>query len=316
LGSLLEITENRDGAVFTSYYKIGVVPNHSGQGNSYRIISLEFGSGMSGGNVINSDMLQDLIDNDNDLFYNSISGFEGSGYYSSSTTGTFSLLFGSASDADSFFDDLTDDFEDYIALRESDLDLDGVDNDEDADPTNPLIASGVDTDNDGVDDEFDADPNDPNVLLGDTNNDNIDDIKFHPFGDFDKDGTINKDDNDIDGDGVANNVDIDNYNPGIMLGDSDGDGLDDKNDNNLNDGPLADFDNDGIANRFDDDDDYTLNNGKGDDDGDTVPNFADADNIYNIFGTDINNNGILDFAEYTAPNALQCFKQIWYLQLP
>ena len=169
----------------------------------------------------------------------------------------------------------------------NDLDGDGVVNNQDLFPDNRFKASGQDSDNDGVDDEFDINDNDPNIMLGD-----------------------------IDGDGIDDKNDVNQMmalwqtlitmvlsirtTPMTMWCPPSNDSEDFIVNTPANDYAYGDSDNT-YRNRFDDDFDYSLNNGKLDGDNDGVPNFADADNSYNIFGTDNNNNGVLDFAEYTAP---------------
>ena len=109
-------------------------------------------------------------------------------------------------------------------------------------------ANQADLDDDGVGDVCDDDrdndnlPNDedpfPNDVDGDSDgvNDNLDNCPsvFNPDqADFDNDGLGNVCDNDIDGDGVPNNEDPDDYNPNIPGDDDDDD--DDNDDDNDND---------------------------------------------------------------------------------
>ena len=252
---------------------------------------MEFGPGRPSGSVVDTTLVQNLIENDNLFYSNSFpAGLIGAGDYSPSSVGVYSRVFATASEADVFYNQLNSDYQSYANLLANDLDGDGVVNSQDQHPNDPYRASGVDSDNDGVDDEFDINDNNPNIMLGDIDGDGIDDkndisLNDGPLADFDNDGIINRDDPDDDNDGILDQDDSEDFIQNTPA----------------NDYAYGDSDNDGIANRFDDDFEYSLNNGKLDDDNDGVPNFADADNSYNIFGTDNNNNGVLDFAEYTAP---------------
>ncbi len=186
----------------------------------------------------------------------------------------------------------------FLCLRHpsvcaTDIDGDGVSNDDETDiGSDPYDG---DTDGDGVGDADEiggaGNPTDsdgdgtPDVLDTDADNDGISDAddtndNDGPSGDLDGDGVRNGDDaddndgpnGDLDGDGVSNEDDTnDNDGP---TGDLDGDGVANEDDANDDDGPTGDLDGDGVANE----DDTNDNDGpSGDLDGDGVSNEDDAD---------------------------------------
>lgn len=141
-----------------------------------------------------------------------------------------------------------------------DKDGDGVANEEDAFPLNPLESK--DTDGDGQGNAADTDDDNDGVL--DAEDEMPEDSRYTK--DQDSDGSPDEIDDDIDGDGVLNNdedkQDTDPKNP-----DTDGDGINDGEDPFPTDPrEWSDVDNDGIGDNSDDDID-----------GDGVANVSDTD---------------------------------------
>ena len=140
---------------------------------------------------------------------------------------------------------------DSTIIDETDIDGDGVPNEDDDFPNDPL--EDTDTDGDGIGNNTDTDidgdgvPNEEDAFPFDTNEDN----------DTDGDGIGNNTDTDIDGDGVDNDVDAFPNDP-LEDTDTDGDGFGNNED--------PDIDGDGILNE---DDDFPLS-GFPDTDGDGV----------------------------------------------
>jgi predicted transcriptional regulator len=146
--------------------------------------------------------------------------------------------------------------------QDPDIDGDGIPNELDEFPEDPL--EWVDTDLDGIGNNRDLDDD------GDGYDDVIDDFPLNPFeyNDLDGDGIGDNADSDIDGDGYNNTVDVFDANPNEWK-DSDSDGFGDNMDSDDdNDGfgdvidafifnPLEwlDTDSDGIGNNEDEDDD-------------------------------------------------------------
>ena len=118
-----------------------------------------------------------------------------------------------------------------------------------------------DEDNDGVYDQDDVAPDDPNIMLGDADNDGIDDFIDEYLDDRDNDGTVDSEDDfpddpnydtDTDQDGVADELDAFPYDS-LEQTDTDGDGVGD----NLDDFPedpleQTDTDGDGVGDNLDD----------------------------------------------------------------
>jgi hypothetical protein len=118
-----------------------------------------------------------------------------------------------------------------------------------------------DEDNDGVYDQDDVAPDDPNIMLGDADQDGIDDYLDEFPNDKDNDGTIDSEDDfpddpnyntDTDQDGVADELDAFPYDS-LEQSDSDGDGVGDNLDD-FPDDPLetTDSDGDGVGDVLDD----------------------------------------------------------------
>ncbi|XP_062560064.1 dentin sialophosphoprotein-like isoform X4 [Armigeres subalbatus] len=176
--------------------------------------------------------------------------------------------------------------------RGNDFDGDGIPNDKDDDDDNDGIpdSEDPDDDNDGV----------PDVKDTDDDNDGIPDYKDkdskYDINDLDGDGIPNELDDDDDGDGIPDAEDDDDDNDGIKDDediDDDNDGIpDDKEGQPINN----DLDGDGIPNDVDDDDD---NDGipdtdDQDDDNDGIPDAEDADD---------DNDGIPDILDANSRNA-------------
>jgi hypothetical protein len=157
--------------------------------------------------------------------------------------------------------------------KDTDADDDGVPDDEDAFPFD--ATRSADTDGDGIDDEVDNDncPTTPNFRQAD----------------FDSDGMGDKCDEDIDGDGVANDLDAFPFDT-ARSADTDGDGIDNAYDNCVSTSNFlqADLDQDSIGDKCDDDidGDGVLNGSDAfpldaaesvDTDGDGIGNNADTD---------------------------------------
>jgi len=131
--------------------------------------------------------------------------------------------------------DQTDlDFDGIGDACDNDLDGDGVDNDEDAFPTDP--AETTDSDKDGVGDNADAFPNDPTETadndkdgVGD-NGDNCPELSNADQADLDDDKLGDVCDDDLDGDGVNNDADAFPSDP-AETADTDKDGVGDNSDN-------------------------------------------------------------------------------------
>ena len=191
--------------------------------------------------------------------------------------------------------DGTPDYIDTDSDNDGDSDaLEGYDTDNDG--TANTVASGSDTDGDGLDNNYDN-VNGWNNTTNVTNNGQT----SNSFPDLDNTASAERDwreHPDTDGDGIADNIDIDD----------DNDGVPDTNESGSNE-PDGDEDGDGIPNWKDDTDggsggdgsttDYTDSNGDGipdvyDNDGDGVPNHLDLD---------ADNDGILDLAESGLPDA-------------
>ncbi len=156
-----------------------------------------------------------------------------------------------------------DALEDY---RDLDSDDDGINDliegwDTDADGTPETIPSGNDIDNDGLDDAFDSDTASPEPTGGQIH-DSFPDAQ-QPGGNLDWRQGLDRD-----GDGIMDNIDLDNDNDGIP---------------DIVEG-FADLDNDGILDRYDLDSDNDgipdiIEAGGTDADGDgKVDNFTDIDN--------------------------------------
>ncbi|WP_459744091.1 beta strand repeat-containing protein, partial [Polaribacter sp. OB-PA-B3] len=237
------------------------------------------------------------IDADNDGIPDNIEGQTSNGYVAPSGIGS-SITDVNKNGVDDNYEDgqigLTpintdsnvDNIPDYL---DSDSDNDGIlDIFENGDTDNVL--SGSDIDNDGLDDNFDD--NNDSSIQGSTVNDglgngdkvtNITNLE-NAYGDADNDfpgsGDLDyRDTSDRDNDGIADNIDIDDDNDGILDlvengnndadGDEDGDGIpnyrDTTDNGNAGDGSVTnytdsnsdgipdvyDFDNDGIANHID-----------------------------------------------------------------
>ncbi len=162
---------------------------------------------------------------------------------------------------------------------------------------NPAIAAcvGIDEDEDSYFENYpignnfyDPDDTDPCIPNG-----------ANPKCDFDGDGLINSIDTDDDADGVADNLDIENYNPNS---DSDGDGISD----NIETGGDASYDQGIDTNPLDDDtDNDLLSDGVEDanlngnfENGETDPLNPDTDGDSIQDGTeDLNHNGLVDSDE-------------------
>ncbi|MCL7754255.1 T9SS type A sorting domain-containing protein [Polaribacter sp. Z022] len=221
------------------------------------------------------------------------------------------------------------DYPDYI---DTDADNDGIlDIAENGDSNNSL--AGTDVDNDGLDDNFDD--NDDSTIDGSTVNDGVgietnDGIGVgdkitdttsldDAFGDEDNDfpGTGNLDYRDFpdsDGDGVADSVDLDDDNDGILDltesngnnpdGDADGDGIPNYIDTNdtvggTGDGSTTsyiDLNSDGIPDVYDNDGDGTPNHLDLDSDNDGIPDVIESG------GTDSNRDGRADDDDNNANN--------------
>ena len=144
-----------------------------------------------------------------------------------------------------------------------DSDADGVRDNLDAFPNNPLETS--DSDGDGVGDNADQFPLNPNEIIdsdGDGVGDNSDIFPENPYEQIDSDGDGVGDNSDVfpynsnetldsDGDGVGDNSDVFPYNSNETL-DSDGDGIGDNSDIFPNDSTESlDTDGDGIGDNSD-----------------------------------------------------------------
>ena len=192
-----------------------------------------------------------------------------------------------------------------ICCGPSDLDCDGLTNDEDDDIDGDGIPNDEDPDddNDGLCDTPDSPLNDESCN-GNDHDDDGDEIPDpedkDEDNDFDNDGIPNEEDDDIDGDGIPNweNPDDDNdglcdtpnspfNDPDICVGndlDDDNDGIPDQDEVDTDD----DTDNDGIPN--DEDDDV---------DGDGIPNWEDPDNdndgICDTFNSPLNDDSCIGY---------------------
>ncbi|MGR6871626.1 hypothetical protein ACU6U9_04815 [Pseudomonas sp. HK3] len=174
------------------------------------------------------------------------------------------------------------------APNDSDQDNDGINDDMDAFPNNPLEWS--DLDSDGIGDNSDDD------IDGDTYSNNNDAFPrdITEWADLDNDGIGNNSDNDIDGDTHSNNNDA-FPNDATEWADLDNDGIGNNSDNDidgdthLNNNDVfpndvtewADLDNDGIGNNSDDDID-----------GDTYLNDNDLFPIDATEWADLDNDGV------------------------
>ena len=202
-----------------------------------------------------------------------------------------------------------------LAERVSDIDFDGIPDEEDPDmdgdgilnenDPNPRVPD-PDLDGDGIadvnDDDIDGDgvPNelDPSPRYDDSNGPDKDgDGKPNILDDdIDGDGYKNQDDPDMDGDGVPNDsdsdIDGDGY-PNSRDPDMDGDGTHNDEDSNPR-SSFTDTDDDGTPDAIDDDDD---NDGLPDDEDPNplVPDLdTDGDGLYDFEDPDIDNDGLLN----------------------
>jgi hypothetical protein len=202
----------------------------------------------------------------------------------------------------------------------NDIDSDGIDDAFDIDITG--LVNGLDQNGDGIDDTqpLDTDGDDiPDYQDTDSDGDGIDDIAECPAGvpcpDADNDGIPDQLDasdgdasgsditgsGDSDGDGIS---DANECLTGLPCPDVDQDGIPDYMDDNPNDGPLADFDNDGRLNYLDPDDDndlipdvvedpdFDMDNNPA-----TNPLDSDGDGIPDYHDTDSDNDGLGDLEE-------------------
>jgi hypothetical protein len=192
----------------------------------------------------------------------------------------------------------------------TDIDGDGIRNEEDPDIDGDGILNHLDTDIDGDNIENVNDPDmDGDGILNINDNDiDGDGILNINDNDMDGDGILNINDNDIDGDGILNinDSDIDGDGiPNLKDRDGDGDGIINVNDNDMDGDGIPnesdpDMDGDGIPNTQDPDmdGDGILNEDDTDLDGDGVVNTedpdVDGDGIPNESDPDDDNDGIPD----------------------
>ena len=170
------------------------------------------------------------------------------------------------------------------------------------------IASGTDADNDGLDDAWDDVDGTGNTGAPANVNDNLDvpDLATN-LGDEDSDGEVDyRDILDYDNDGVANNVDLDDDNDGILDTDENG-GVDPFVDTDLDGIPnyldpdsagFVDGNGDGVDDRFDFDDDGVIDQFDLDSDNDGLTDVTEAG------GTDANGDGEIDGFADTNNNGL------------
>jgi large repetitive protein len=240
----------------------GADTNGDGRPNSYPIGDNQDGTG--GPNFLD-------IDADDDGIVDNIEGQPTAGYVAPSGQDTDGDGIDNAYETLNVGNTNTDatDNPDYL---DTDSDNDGLSdliegNDANGDGTPDVTPSGNDADKDGLDDAFDANDAAPIVTNGQTPN---------SFPNIDKPLTPERDwreVTDTDGDGIADNLDLDDDNDGVLdavegNGDKDGDGLPDSKD--------LDSDNDGIPD--------TIENGAPD---------ADKDGIIDGF-VDTNGDGLSD----------------------
>lgn len=192
------------------------------------------------------------------------------------------------------------DFDGIPDEEDPDMDGDGILNENDPNPRRPdsdIDADGIADEND---DDIDGDgvPNrlDPNPRYDDSNGPDKDgDGKPNILDDdIDGDGFQNQDDPDIDGDGIPNDLDADidgdGY-PNSRDPDMDGDGTHNDEDANPR-SSFVDTDDDGTPDAIDDDDD---NDGLDDDEDPNplVPDLdTDGDGLYDFEDPDIDNDGL------------------------
>ncbi|HTF06173.1 MAG TPA: gliding motility-associated C-terminal domain-containing protein [Bacteroidia bacterium] len=281
---------NTDGAGGANYLDIdsdndGIVDNIEGQPTATYVPPT--------GNDTDGDGIDDA--------YDTIVGFGGAGITPTNTDGA--------------------DSPDYLDL-DSDNDgsgdlVEGWDTDNDGTPN--TVPSGNDSDNDGLDDAFDVDGTSTTNGGGSTNGGTVP----TGFPDLDVAGGEPdwRDPLDTDGDGIANNIDLDDDNDGIpdtfeASGDTDGDGIPDSLDlDSDNDGIPdvieaggTDNDGDGIIDGFTDTNNDGLDDNTAanplpvpDTDGDGIPDVTDLDSdndgitdVTEAGGTDTNGDGIID----------------------
>ncbi|OFY73185.1 MAG: hypothetical protein A2265_02280 [Bacteroidetes bacterium RIFOXYA12_FULL_33_9] len=283
---------------------------------------------LTGGTDADSDGIDDNAnpaDSDNDGIYNtSDADSDDDGIIDiieSQTSAGYVAPTGTDTDNDGL-DDGYDSDNGGITISPIDTDSDGtndyLDTDSDGDglsdtkETTSSISSGTDTDNDGIDDNFDAVVGFSVDNGGDipTNFPNLD-LPLTPELDW-------REAKDSDADGLANSLDVDDDNDGILdinegAGDTDSDGimdsvdLDGDNDGipDLVEASGVDTDGDGIVDNLTDTDGdglvdiYDTDNG-----GDNITNSDfDGDGIFNIYDLDSDADGIPDIVEAIGTDA-------------
>jgi large repetitive protein len=199
-----------------------------------------------------------------------------------------------ANDSDSDNDGIPDSEEDggEGVDPSADADGDGIPNYKDSD--DPGLSSTVDSNGDGVYDVYDADLDGiPDFRDRDSDNDGMPDLIEAGGIDADGDGEVDGN-TDTDGDGIPDNVDV-NQTGGV---DSDADGIDDAFDfsvsggtdtdgDDIIDSADLDIDGDGILNTYD-----TDNGGIA-----LIPIDSDGDGINDLYDLDSDNDGIPDVIE-------------------
>jgi hypothetical protein len=233
-------------------------------------------------------------------------------------------------DGDGVKNEFDDDVDGDGTKNELDDDIDGDDipNEQDADPDTPVdldnpVKTSDDVDGDGVKNEFDDDidgDGEPNDIDSDDDDDGVDDVADadHPDNtgkaDSDGDGVIDDFDpdatgDDIDGDGIPNEQDTDHGAAGKT--DLDGDSWADEFDDDI-DGDGTPNDQDTVTRVLDPEKDYSpsgdidddgvTNDTDTDDDGDGIPDVADADHPDNQNEPDHDGDGIIDKADASHPD--------------